>query len=72
MFWVYKYLNFIECVTKSNSYPYTVKSLKKFLCVCYIALADVERENLASLLLHCVQLTDGVSQIRYVKQVRLN
>lgn len=32
-------------------------------------LADVERENLASLLLHCVQLTDGVSQIRYVKQI---
>ncbi|MXQ90862.1 hypothetical protein E5288_WYG019539 [Bos mutus] len=33
------------------------------------SLADVEGENLASLLLHCVQLTDGVSQIRYVKQI---
>ncbi|XP_066234487.1 tRNA (32-2'-O)-methyltransferase regulator THADA isoform X1 [Saccopteryx leptura] len=33
------------------------------------ALADVEGKNLASLLLHCVQLTDGVSQIRYVKQI---
>ncbi|OWK10821.1 hypothetical protein Celaphus_00005658 [Cervus elaphus hippelaphus] len=33
------------------------------------ALADVEGQNLASLLLHCVQLTDGVSQICYVKQI---
>ncbi|XP_044781795.1 thyroid adenoma-associated protein isoform X7 [Bubalus bubalis] len=33
------------------------------------SLADVEGKNLASLLLHCVQLTDGVSQIRYVKQI---
>ena len=58
-------------MTKANSYPYIVKSLKKFFCVCYVALADVEGKNLASLLLHCVQLTDGVSQIHYVKQVRL-
>lgn len=40
--------------------------------VCLVALADVEGKNLASLLLNCVQLTDGVSQIRYVKQVRQN
>nr|XP_012417721.1 PREDICTED: thyroid adenoma-associated protein [Odobenus rosmarus divergens] len=33
------------------------------------SLADVEGKNLASLLLHCVQLTDGVSQIHYVKQI---
>ncbi|KAM5252050.1 tRNA (32-2'-O)-methyltransferase regulator THADA isoform 1-T1 [Hipposideros larvatus] len=33
------------------------------------SLADVEGKNLASLLLHCVQLTDGVSQIPYVKQI---
>ncbi|XP_036080746.1 thyroid adenoma-associated protein isoform X3 [Rousettus aegyptiacus] len=33
------------------------------------SLADVEGKNLASLLLNCVQLTDGVSQIRYVKQI---
>nr|XP_036846718.1 thyroid adenoma-associated protein isoform X3 [Manis javanica] len=33
------------------------------------ALADIEGKNLASLLLHCVQLTDGVSQIHYVKQI---
>ncbi|XP_035551962.1 tRNA (32-2'-O)-methyltransferase regulator THADA isoform X4 [Canis lupus baileyi] len=32
-------------------------------------LADVEGKNLASLLLYCVQLTDGVSQIHYVKQI---
>ncbi|XP_072830087.1 tRNA (32-2'-O)-methyltransferase regulator THADA-like isoform X2 [Vicugna pacos] len=32
-------------------------------------LADVEGKNLASLLLRCVQLTDGVSQIHYVKQI---
>lgn len=41
------------------------------MCVCYVALADAEEKNLASLLLHCVQLTDGVSQIPYVKQVSL-
>ncbi|XP_053445859.1 thyroid adenoma-associated protein isoform X2 [Nycticebus coucang] len=33
------------------------------------SLADVEGKNLASLLLHCVHLTDGVSQIQYVKQI---
>uniref|UniRef100_A0A2K6UZC7 tRNA (32-2'-O)-methyltransferase regulator THADA n=1 Tax=Saimiri boliviensis boliviensis TaxID=39432 RepID=A0A2K6UZC7_SAIBB len=33
------------------------------------SFADVEGKNLASLLLHCVQLTDGVSQIHYVKQI---
>ncbi|XP_063474167.1 tRNA (32-2'-O)-methyltransferase regulator THADA isoform X5 [Symphalangus syndactylus] len=33
------------------------------------SFADVEGKNLAALLLHCVQLTDGVSQIRYVKQI---
>ncbi|XP_004753020.1 thyroid adenoma-associated protein isoform X3 [Mustela putorius furo] len=33
------------------------------------SLADVEGKNLASLLLHCVQLRDGVSQIHYVKQI---
>ncbi|XP_058407325.1 thyroid adenoma-associated protein isoform X1 [Diceros bicornis minor] len=33
------------------------------------SLADVEGKNLASLLLHCVQLTDGVSQIHRVKQI---
>ncbi|KAF6321831.1 THADA armadillo repeat containing [Rhinolophus ferrumequinum] len=33
------------------------------------SLADAEEKNLASLLLHCVQLTDGVSQIPYVKQI---
>ncbi|KAM6180099.1 tRNA (32-2'-O)-methyltransferase regulator THADA isoform 2-T2 [Erethizon dorsatum] len=33
------------------------------------SFADVEGKNLASLLLHCVQLKDGVSQIRYVKQI---
>nr|XP_015108037.2 thyroid adenoma-associated protein-like [Vicugna pacos] len=33
------------------------------------SLADVEGKNLASLLLRCVQLTDGVSQIHYVKQI---
>uniref|UniRef100_A0A8C5LDN6 tRNA (32-2'-O)-methyltransferase regulator THADA-like TPR repeats region domain-containing protein n=1 Tax=Jaculus jaculus TaxID=51337 RepID=A0A8C5LDN6_JACJA len=33
------------------------------------SLADVEGENLASLLLQCVQLTDGVSQIHYIKQI---
>ena len=43
-----------------------------FLYVCYLALADVEGKNLASLLLHCVQLTDGVSQIHCVKQVGLS
>nr|XP_020144183.1 thyroid adenoma-associated protein isoform X3 [Microcebus murinus] len=31
--------------------------------------ADVEGKNLASLLLRCVQLTDGVSQIQCVKQI---
>lgn len=64
--------NFIECITKANSYLYIVDSLNIFLCVCFVALADIEGKNLASLLLHCVQLTDGVSQIHYVKQVRLN
>lgn len=33
------------------------------------SLADVEGKTLASLLLRCVQLTDGVSQIHYVKQI---
>ncbi|XP_042531416.1 thyroid adenoma-associated protein isoform X1 [Dipodomys spectabilis] len=33
------------------------------------SFADAEGKNLASLLLQCVQLTDGVSQIHYVKQV---
>ncbi|XP_028370441.1 thyroid adenoma-associated protein isoform X2 [Phyllostomus discolor] len=33
------------------------------------SLADVEGKNLASLLLRCVQLTDGVSQIHCVKQI---
>ncbi|KAL1782981.1 thyroid adenoma-associated protein isoform X1 [Sigmodon hispidus] len=33
------------------------------------AFADAEGKNLASLLLHCVQLTDGVSQIQSVKQI---
>eukprot|EP00074_Homo_sapiens_P057928 XP_006712130.1 thyroid adenoma-associated protein isoform X5 [Homo sapiens] len=33
------------------------------------SFADVEGKNLASLLLHCVQLTDGVSQIHYIKQI---
>ncbi|XP_029793119.1 thyroid adenoma-associated protein isoform X2 [Suricata suricatta] len=33
------------------------------------SLADEEGKNLASLLLHCVQLTDGVSQIHCVKQI---
>ncbi|XP_047377832.1 thyroid adenoma-associated protein isoform X2 [Sciurus carolinensis] len=33
------------------------------------SFADGEGKNLASLLLHCVQLTDGVSQIHYVKQI---
>lgn len=33
------------------------------------SFADVEGKNLASLLLHCVQLTDGVSQIHSVKQI---
>ncbi|CAH6778046.1 Thada [Phodopus roborovskii] len=33
------------------------------------SFADVEGTNLASLLLHCVQLTDGVSQIHSVKQI---
>uniref|UniRef100_A0A2I3H3R3 tRNA (32-2'-O)-methyltransferase regulator THADA n=1 Tax=Nomascus leucogenys TaxID=61853 RepID=A0A2I3H3R3_NOMLE len=33
------------------------------------SFADVEGKNLAALLLHCVQLTDGVSQIHYVKQI---
>ncbi|EHA97799.1 Thyroid adenoma-associated protein [Heterocephalus glaber] len=33
------------------------------------SFADVEGKNLASLLLHCVQLKDGVSQIHYVKQI---
>ena len=32
---VYKYLNFIEHITKINSYLYIVKSLKKFL-FCYV------------------------------------
>ncbi|XP_017654373.1 thyroid adenoma-associated protein isoform X2 [Nannospalax galili] len=45
------------------------------LTVCYQDLetlrsfADAEGKNLASLLLHCVQLTDGVSQIHCVKQI---
>nr|XP_040126969.1 thyroid adenoma-associated protein isoform X3 [Ictidomys tridecemlineatus] len=33
------------------------------------SFADGEGKNLASLLLHCVQLTDGVSQIHYIKQI---
>ncbi|XP_031211387.1 thyroid adenoma-associated protein [Mastomys coucha] len=33
------------------------------------SFADVEGTNLASLLLHCVQLTDGVSQIHSIKQI---
>ncbi|XP_050002100.1 tRNA (32-2'-O)-methyltransferase regulator THADA isoform X2 [Alexandromys fortis] len=33
------------------------------------SFADAEGKNLASLLLHCVQLTDGVSQIHSVKQI---
>ncbi|XP_008577142.1 PREDICTED: thyroid adenoma-associated protein [Galeopterus variegatus] len=33
------------------------------------SFADVEGKNLAALLLRCVQLTDGVSQIHYVKQI---
>lgn len=33
------------------------------------SFADVEGRNLASLLLQCAQLTDGVSQIHYVKQI---
>nr|XP_037862794.1 thyroid adenoma-associated protein isoform X4 [Chlorocebus sabaeus] len=33
------------------------------------SFADAEGKNLASLLLRCVQLTDGVSQIHYVKQI---
>ncbi|XP_037662718.1 thyroid adenoma-associated protein isoform X2 [Choloepus didactylus] len=33
------------------------------------SFADVEGKNLASLLLHCVQFTDGVSQIHYIKQI---
>ncbi|XP_062934464.1 tRNA (32-2'-O)-methyltransferase regulator THADA isoform X3 [Cynocephalus volans] len=33
------------------------------------SFADVEGKNLASLLLRCVQLKDGVSQIHYVKQI---
>lgn len=40
------------------------------VCVCPAAFADAEGKNLASLLLRCVQLTDGVSQIHCVKQVR--
>ncbi|XP_051017353.1 thyroid adenoma-associated protein [Acomys russatus] len=33
------------------------------------SFADVEGKNLASLLLYCVQLTDGVSQIHSVRQI---
>ncbi|XP_006990565.1 tRNA (32-2'-O)-methyltransferase regulator THADA isoform X1 [Peromyscus maniculatus bairdii] len=33
------------------------------------SFADAEGKNLASLLLRCVQLTDGVSQIYYIKQI---
>ncbi|XP_049726402.1 thyroid adenoma-associated protein isoform X2 [Elephas maximus indicus] len=33
------------------------------------SFADEEGKNLASLLLHCVQLTDGVSQICSIKQI---
>ncbi|XP_076990215.1 tRNA (32-2'-O)-methyltransferase regulator THADA isoform X2 [Tamandua tetradactyla] len=33
------------------------------------SFADMEGKNLASLLLHCVQLTDGVSQIHDIKQI---
>ncbi|XP_036606868.1 thyroid adenoma-associated protein [Trichosurus vulpecula] len=33
------------------------------------SFADAEGENLASLLLHCVQLTDGLVQIHYIKQI---
>ncbi|KAM5293392.1 tRNA (32-2'-O)-methyltransferase regulator THADA [Ctenodactylus gundi] len=33
------------------------------------SLAEAEGNNLAALLLHCVQLKDGVSQIPYVKQI---
>nr|BAC31976.1 unnamed protein product [Mus musculus] len=33
------------------------------------SFADMEGKNLASLLLHCVQLTDGVSQIHSIKQI---
>ncbi|KAM6221231.1 tRNA (32-2'-O)-methyltransferase regulator THADA isoform 2-T2 [Rhynchocyon petersi] len=35
------------------------------------SFADREGKNLASLLLHCVQLTDGVSQICSIKQIVL-
>ncbi|XP_006882382.1 PREDICTED: thyroid adenoma-associated protein [Elephantulus edwardii] len=35
------------------------------------SFADVEGKNLASVLLHCVELTDGVSQICYIKQIVL-
>ncbi|XP_060042928.1 tRNA (32-2'-O)-methyltransferase regulator THADA isoform X2 [Erinaceus europaeus] len=33
------------------------------------SLADVEGRNLASLLLHCAQLSDGVLQIRQIKEI---
>ncbi|XP_031806272.1 thyroid adenoma-associated protein isoform X1 [Sarcophilus harrisii] len=33
------------------------------------SFADAEGENLASLLLHCVQLTDGLVQIQCIKQI---
>uniref|UniRef100_A0A8C9UQ48 THADA armadillo repeat containing n=1 Tax=Spermophilus dauricus TaxID=99837 RepID=A0A8C9UQ48_SPEDA len=33
------------------------------------SFAAGDGKNLASLLLHCVQLTDGVSQIHYIKQI---
>ncbi|XP_014447640.1 thyroid adenoma-associated protein [Tupaia chinensis] len=41
--------------------PQDLETLRSF--------TDLEGKNLASLLLHCIQLSDGVSQIRYVKQI---
>ncbi|XP_019371913.1 PREDICTED: thyroid adenoma-associated protein isoform X1 [Gavialis gangeticus] len=33
------------------------------------SFVDVEKQNLASLLLHCVQLPDGIQQIQCIKQI---
>ncbi|XP_006839467.1 PREDICTED: thyroid adenoma-associated protein [Chrysochloris asiatica] len=48
-------------VTALTISPQEFETLRSF--------ADMERKNLASLLLQCVQLKDGVSQICYIKQI---
>lgn len=44
-------------------------TIKTFLLSKCAAFADVEGQNLASLLLQCAQLTDGIQQINLIKQV---